>query len=147
MDKRSDSSHRARAGGGSDLGLPSNRTGPGSDSERGGPEGAPAQLLRLWLPLAALILGALLLASSELPPSLIYLAHFLFSDNNNNNNNNDRHFVASTVREAVFGHFGDTNLSNSPSQAAQLVRASSQYTKVWGSIPGQDTYEKQPENT
>ena len=33
-----------------------------------------------------------------------------------------------------------------PGWVAQLLRASSQYTKLVGSIPGQGTYEKQPMN-
>ena len=35
-------------------------------------------------------------------------------------------------------------LRQSPGQVAQLVRASSQNTKVEGSIPGQGTYKNQP---
>ena len=34
-----------------------------------------------------------------------------------------------------------------PGQVAQLVRASSPYAKVAGSIPGQDTYKNQPMST
>ena len=37
-------------------------------------------------------------------------------------------------------------LRQSPGQVAQLVRASSQNTKVEGSIPGQGTYKTQPMN-
>ena len=36
--------------------------------------------------------------------------------------------------------------SYGPGPVAQLVRASSRYTKVAGSIPGQSTYKKQPMN-
>ena len=36
--------------------------------------------------------------------------------------------------------------SGSPGQSAQLFRASSQFTKVEGSIPVQGTYRKQPMN-
>ena len=35
---------------------------------------------------------------------------------------------------------------NIPGWVAQLVRASSQYAKVVGLIPGQDTYKNQPTN-
>ena len=38
------------------------------------------------------------------------------------------------------------NSYRSPGRIVPLVRASSQYAKAVGSIPGQDTYENQPKN-
>ena len=46
-----------------------------------------------------------------------------------------------------FSHPPVKNKQLSPAQVAQLVRASSPYAKVTGSIPGQGTYKKQPMNT
>ena len=50
--------------------------------------------------------------------------------------NRDKHIQ--TVR--------DSKTNRCPNWVAQLVRASSQYAKVVGSIPGQDIYKNQPMN-
>ena len=46
----------------------------------------------------------------------------------------------------LIGNQTHLNQSSSPSWVAQLVRASSWYTEVVGSIPGQGTYKSQPMN-